>query len=125
MTVSDIDCLAGRRIAIVEDDALVSEFIQDVLEEYGATVVGVAETVSQALALIEEQELDAVTLDGNLVGELSSSVARRLAQREIPFLVVTGYVDLASADPALGAAPLLSKPFTPASLASAIVAHLC
>lgn len=121
----DLSCLEGLRIVVVEDETLLSMSIEDSLDDVGAVVVGTASTVSEALQVIEQLRPDAVTLDGNLKGELSGPVAMQLQQLEIRHLVVTGYVDLTLSDPHLAAAPRLTKPFTPTSLQHAAALHLC
>lgn len=105
--------LSGVRILVVEDEALIAMLIEDVLAEAGATVLGPASTVGEALRLIKsaaEVSIDAVVLDLTLKGELASVVADQLVAVGIPFLFTTG-VDRASLEPRHRAAPMLSKPF--------------
>ena len=45
--------LVGRRILVVEDEALISMMLEDFLSQAGAIVVGPAGSVAKALALIE------------------------------------------------------------------------
>lgn len=118
-------CLSGRRILIVEDEALIAMLIEDVLQTAGARVVGLAATVAEALRAIERERPDGVTLDGNLNDEMSGPVAERLTELNVPFLLVTGYVDRALADAHLAQAPRVDKPFTTDRLLNAVVAHLC
>lgn len=118
-------CLFERRILIVEDEAMIAMLIQDILESAGARVIGFVATVEDALEVIEQQRPDAVTLDGNLNDEMSGPVAARLDELNVPYLVVTGYVQRALADAQLADAPRLEKPFTAATLLQAATAHLC
>lgn len=120
-----LECLRQRRIAIVEDETLVGMLIEEALQDVGCAIVGQAGTVAEALALVERERPDAVTLDGNLAGELSGPVAQRLRELGIPFMVVTGYGELMQSDPDLAPAPRVSKPFTPSGLVQAAVKHLC
>lgn len=121
----DVSCLEGLRVVVVEDETLIAMEIEDGLVGAGAQVVALAGTVSEALEVIEELRPDAVTLDGNLDGQLSGPVARRLGELCIRHLVVTGYVEMTLTDPYLAAAPRLAKPFTPISLQQAAAEHLC
>ncbi len=121
----NLSCLNGLRIVVVEDETLIAMTIEDVLIDIGANVVAVTGTVGDALRAINELQPDAVTLDGNLDGELSGAVAKQLQESGIRHLLVTGYVERSLADPYLAAAPRLNKPFTPASLQQAAAAHLC
>lgn len=125
MNQNGSECLANRRILIVEDEAVIAMLIEDVLASAGARVVGLAATVAEAIRAVERDRPDAVTLDGNLRDELSGPVAARLRELSVPFLLVTGYVDRAQADPELARAPCLEKPFTATSLLRAAALHLC
>lgn len=125
MPVVDLDCLAGLRVLVVEDEMLIALTIEDMLEDLGCSVQGCACSVEDALEWIDRERPDAVTLDGNLAGRLSSPVAQRLNDLEIPYVVITGYVENILSDPILDRAPRLSKPFTPAGLAQAAAQHLC
>lgn len=123
--IVDAECLNGKRVLVVEDEALVAMLIEQILEDHGAVIAGTVGSVAEALAAIEREPPDAATLDGNLVGELSGPVANMLAKRGIPYLLVTGFIDMAVADPILQTAPRLAKPFTTAGFIEATVAHLC
>lgn len=123
--VTDASCLAGLRVAIVEDETMIAMEIEDALLDGGCVVLGIAGTLEDAFELIAREQPDAVTLDGNLAGTLSGPIAKHLNERGIPYLVITGYVDLALSDPWLAAAPKLQKPFTLPRLTQAAAQHLC
>ncbi|RXT56937.1 hypothetical protein B6S44_00335 [Bosea sp. Tri-44] len=114
---------AERRILVVEDEYLIAEYITVTLEDLGYVVVGPAPTVPAAIATIASERMDAVLLDANLAGTSSAPIAAELADRGIPFVVVTGYGTLDLATDALQSAPRINKPFTPADIA-AILAKL-
>ena len=82
-------CLAGARVLIVEDEFIIALEIQANLEEAGATVVGPAYTLQQALELAEHEKLSAAMLDLRLGCDSASPVAQMLAERHIPFLFYT------------------------------------
>jgi CheY-like chemotaxis protein len=111
----------GRRILIVEDEALIALHIQSVLEALGWVVVDVAMTQARALALIEgdQPNFDAVTLDLNLGGQIAIDVAEALDAREIPFVITTGYDDAAYLGPFAGRL-IVQKPILDAELAQAL-----
>ena len=102
--------MTNARILVVEDEFFVAEEIADALEAAGFEVVGPCPTVAAALARIADgPSLDAAVLDASLRHASSLPVAEALAERGIPFAVVTGF----SADqlPArMAAAPVLTKP---------------
>lgn len=83
---------AGRRVLVVEDDAIIAIYLERLVESLGGTVIATVGRVDQALALIEHDEPDAAILDVNLGrGRDSYPVARALEDRHVPFLFVTGY----------------------------------
>jgi CheY-like chemotaxis protein len=83
--------LAGPRLLIVEDEALVAMDYADMLERAGAVIAGVTSNVDDALRAIETLDFDAALLDGNLFGQSVEAVAVALARNGIPFVFVTGY----------------------------------
>jgi DNA-binding response OmpR family regulator len=106
--------LQGRRVLVVEDEALIGMLLEDELLEAGAEVVGPACSVKEALELIDQVAADgglsAAVLDINLEGETVSPVADRLAALSVPFVFATGYG--AGYNRGLhAAAPILTKPF--------------
>ncbi|HVF93000.1 MAG TPA: response regulator [Sphingomonas sp.] len=118
-------CLPSLRVGVVEDETMIALVIEDMLTDAGCAVVGHAGTVADAIAMIERERPDAVTLDGNLAGELSGPVARRCRELSVRFLVVTGYQDKLLTDPDLESAPRLLKPFTAERLLAEAARHLC
>src|SRR5579862_9929896 len=76
--------LAGARILVVEDEFIIALEIQANLEEAGATVVGPALTLEQALELAQNDGLSAAMLDLRLGRDSASPVAQVLAERHIP-----------------------------------------
>jgi CheY-like chemotaxis protein len=85
------DRLEGKRILVVEDERLIALYNQDLLEEWGCTVIGPTESVTAALALLEADLPDAAVLDFDLDGETSEPVAEALSRANRPFIVTTGY----------------------------------
>jgi CheY-like chemotaxis protein len=83
--------VAGTRVFIVEDEALILFNLHDMLEELGCVVVASAARIHDALAKAGSQSFDAAILDVNVAGERIDPVADLLANRGIPFFFVTGY----------------------------------
>lgn len=83
--------LAGRRILVVEDEALVAMLLEDMLADLGCEVVGPAMRLDEGLELAQANGLDAAILDINLGGERSYPIADLLDTRQVPTLFVTGY----------------------------------
>lgn len=110
---------AGKRILVLEDEPLISFAIEDMLEELGCEVAGIAHRVEPALALVAERTLDAAVLDVNIDGELSYRVADALAERDVPYMFATGYGE--SRHPGAHVhAPTLVKPYSIEALAGAL-----
>jgi CheY-like chemotaxis protein len=91
--VTGMGTLSGRRILVVEDEALIALDLQGMLDQRGATVVGPAATVSEALKTITENQIDCALLDLKLGDETADPVAAALKQRAIPTVFVTAYGD--------------------------------
>jgi DNA-binding response OmpR family regulator len=97
------------RVLIVEDEFFLACEIVDLLEAAGAEVLGPCPTVAKALAQVDKTGCDAAVLDVSLRNESSLPVARVLAERGIPFVIVTGFSQ-SQLPPEMATAPLLSKP---------------
>jgi DNA-binding response OmpR family regulator len=87
--------LAGRRVLVVEDEVLVAMLVETVLQDADCTVVGPYGSVEDALAAARSEALDLAVLDINLAGELVFPVAEVLAERGVPFMLLSGYGDVA------------------------------
>jgi CheY-like chemotaxis protein len=62
--------LESQRILVVEDDPFIALDLQSILEDAGATVVGPAREVSEAISFIEGSKVSSAVLDYRLqVGE--------------------------------------------------------
>lgn len=111
---------AKVRILVVEDDALVASYIQDVLQESGYAVSGFASTGPEALALAEGEVPDLALVDIRLAGPMDGiEVACHLRKRfAVPSVFLTGLHDADTAERAKVAAPLgfLQKPFRPSQV---------
>jgi PAS domain S-box-containing protein len=109
----------GKRILVVEDEAMVALNVISALEQLGARPIGPAHSVKQALAAIAGETLDAALLDANLSGAQVDAVAAALTRKDVPFVFVTGYTR-DSLPAAFRSAPILPKPFTEAELIAAL-----
>lgn len=115
------DLLKGRRVLVVEDEALVAMLVEDALTDAGAVVLGPVRCVADAIAMLARDRPDAAVLDLNLDGVPSTPVADALALAGVPFIVATGYgVD--GLPPGHAGVPVLAKPYDPTALTRAIAA---
>ena len=110
-------------ILIVEDEALVASYIEQVLGESGFRVAGIAASGAEALSLAENRPslaLVDIRLTGPIDGiELACLLRQKFGLRAI---FLTGLVDGATAERAQAADPLgfLAKPFKPSQVFNAI-----
>jgi len=93
MTVRGVrrDGLRDARVLVVEDEFLVAALLEDTLRGLGCDVVGPAQTVEEALALIGAEPIDVAVLDVNIGGEKVFPVADALAAQKTPFIFATAY----------------------------------
>ncbi|HEY0838053.1 MAG TPA: HWE histidine kinase domain-containing protein [Azospirillum sp.] len=112
--------LDGRRVLVVEDNAVVAMALVEALTRAGCTVVGPAATVDGALRMIREQVIDGACLDVDLHGQVVFPVAEALAARNVPFVFCTGFGDLGLPSGRWAEVPLLRKPVSPQEMAAAL-----
>jgi CheY-like chemotaxis protein len=114
--------LKGKRILVVEDEALIAVMVEDMLTDMGSVVVGPAATIEQALALARSEDIDGAVLDVNVRGERIDPVADALSARGVPMLFATGYGEVRLASGA--AATVIDKPYTQEKLARGLAAAM-
>ena len=99
-----------RRLLVLEDEPMISMLLEDYIADMGHEMAWQADTVHDALRLIEmNSNIDAAILDMNIRGELSDPVAEALKARRIPFCFMTGYGS--GATTAFKDARVIGKPF--------------
>lgn len=107
--------LTALKVLVVEDEALVSMLVEDMLGDLGCVVVGPAAELDEALRLATTADIDAALLDVNLGGRPIFPVADALRARGVPFAFASGYGEAGLSDDHRGAA-VLQKPFREADL---------
>jgi CheY-like chemotaxis protein len=115
--------LAGKRVLIVEDEALVALLIEDILTDFACVPVGPYNTLAAALAAVATETFDVAPLDINLFGEKVYPVAYALAERNIPFLFVSSYGE-AGIPPGRSDWKVCTKPFKVNDLAAMLSAMM-
>ena len=102
--------LVGRRVLVVVDNHFVTEDVRQAILLGGGSIVGPTATNAGALRLIQRDAPDAAVLGVVLELQSSTLVAERLADLNIPFVVVTGLA--AKVIPlSLRKAPCVARPF--------------
>jgi CheY-like chemotaxis protein len=112
--------LAGKRILVVEDDFVIARSVADMLGDHGASVVGPVGRLPRALALIDQEPIDAAVLDINLAGIMVFPLASELNRRNVPFLFATGYADRVTYPPDLQNTTEVRKPYSETQLLDAL-----
>ena len=111
-------------ILIVEDEALIASYIEDVLGESGFRVAGIAASGAEALSLAAENSPDLALVDIRLTGPIDGiELACQLREKfAVPSIFLSGRLDTQTTERARAAHPLgfLPKPFLPSQVFNAI-----
>lgn len=111
-------------ILIVEDEALIASYIEEVLEESGFHIAGIAASGPEALSLAAETSPSLALVDIRLTGPIDGiELACLLRQKfALPAIFLSGLVDAETIRRADAARPLgfLAKPFLPSQVFKAI-----
>ncbi len=113
--------LAGKRVLVIEDEAIVAMLIEEMLLDLGCQIAGHARTLPEALAAARDDDFDIAVLDVNLAGQQSYPVADALTARRIPFVYLSGY-GASALRPNEPVWRICRKPFTGPSLTDALLA---
>jgi CheY-like chemotaxis protein len=116
--------LQGRRLLVAEDEFLLALELEAVLEQQGCIVLSPVSTVERALALLDHPPLDGAVLDVNLRGRRVTPLAAALQQRQVPFVLLTGYSERHLSEPELRGQPRLDKPLNREDLLRALASAL-
>jgi CheY-like chemotaxis protein len=99
----------SRRCLIVDDNAGYLTEARDLLQRQGMSIVGVASTAGDALAIAASDRPDVALVDVDLGAESGFDVARALAMcdRPVPVILISAYAEkdlreLLEANPAVG-----------------------
>lgn len=117
--------LRGKRILVVEDNALLASSVSLLLQSVGGVLVGPVGRLAAALELATNAELDAAVLDIDLNGTPVWEVADALAQRGVPFLFATGYSPGITLPSRFAACTLVTKPSSNEQLIHGILTLVC
>ena len=113
------------KILIVEDDFMIADCLEEILQDAGYDVCGIASEVEQAIRIGQEQRPELAIIDLRLAhGRLGTEVGAALGGGGgIGILYVTGNRD----HPALAAVPAdscIAKPYSPDAVLAALAAIL-
>jgi DNA-binding response OmpR family regulator len=104
----------GPRILVIEDEPLIAQMIEEMIQEAGYRVSGVAHNMAMARQEFVKLNFDAVLFDLHIDGRYRPETADFLLDKGVPLAFVTGYDYLV--EPRHQTVPVLEKPFTPEQL---------
>ena len=104
---------------VVEDEAIISFLIEDMLAELGASDVRHAGTLAAALAQLDARMPDIAVLDVNLGGERVYPIAERLDAAGVRFVFITGY-GKSGMDARWSSRIVVQKPFNLEAMSAAL-----
>ncbi len=102
--------MTALRVLIVEDEMTIALLLEDMVEELGHQVAGLAMRLPQAMELATSRAFDLAILDVNLDGHMSYPVAEVLAGRGVPYVFATGY-GATGIEPRYRDGVILKKPY--------------
>lgn len=120
----EIEERRAASILIVEDEALLASYIQEVLTESGFAIAGVASSGPEAISLVSESTPDLALVDIKLAGPMDGiEVAQLMRDRfKIHSIFLSGMCDPETMERARHVGPLgfLEKPFRPSQVFNAL-----
>jgi DNA-binding NtrC family response regulator len=126
MSNNERNLLSGIRVLVVEDDPLLLMDLEAILESAGAVVVGLCQTLTDAMRRSDAVDFSVAILDFRLGSDTVSPFARRLITRGVPFVL---YTCQSRHEPSMAEwrdCSIVEKPAPPRALISAVreaVAH--
>jgi two-component system, response regulator PdtaR len=118
------DMKGALKVLVVDDEALIADYLAMLLEDSGHRVVGPAQSCDEALRLLESAAADVALVDIKLKGKASGiDLAHELRRRHrLPFIFITGSGDPTTRQRAEAAQPVafILKPFKPAQILEAV-----
>ena len=114
--------LAGKSVLIIEDEALIAMSVEFCLQDAGAAVVKIANSIALAQSALDEGiPFDAAVVDLRLPDGNASPLIQVLSERGIPVVVTTGD-EVDRRQPALSkAVAILQKPHADSDLINTII----
>ena len=100
-----------RHVLVVEDSMIIALDVEENLKQLGVASIDVSSSVVGALSAIEVTEPSFAIVDFNLGSESSMPVIEELKRRGVPFVVATGYAELAEKLDEMGAMGVVRKPY--------------
>jgi PAS domain S-box-containing protein len=113
-----------KSVLIVEDEGVVALSIKAALTKMGYTVVGIAVSGSEAIALATEKKPDVILMDIHIKGDIDGiqTTEKLNSVMDVPVIFLTAYADDETVSRAIrtGSHSYLVKPYNPRELYSNI-----
>jgi CheY-like chemotaxis protein len=106
-------------VLVVEDEALIAMYVEDIVEQAGYGVAGVVSSLDDALTFLDDHTVDSAVLDVELNGRAVYPLADVLMSRRIPFVFASSYGER-NIPEAYRSGPVVQKPFAPSELRRAL-----
>jgi DNA-binding response OmpR family regulator len=112
---------ANEMILVVDDEPEVRAILAETLSEAGYRVKQ-AESAADALEFVGRAKPDLVLVDFAMPDRNGADLAReiRAMRKDLPIIFVSGYADIGIVTDAIGATPLVRKPFEMAELTALV-----
>jgi CheY-like chemotaxis protein len=117
-----LDSVSRKLVLLVEDEPFIALDVEDHLRKAGARVI-TAGHLDAALYMTEHPDLSGAIVDLRLGADSAMPICRRLAQRNLPFVVHTGYAaDAVQRE--WPSVPIIQKPATPEEITDILLRSL-
>ena len=112
------ESLSGKRVVIVEDEAMTQMHLRKIVTRAGMQVVSYALNGTEGAAVVLRERPDLVLMDINMPGGMTGLEAARtiLAQYPVCIVMITAYQDFRQEAEELGACGYAIKPIESATL---------
>ncbi len=118
---------AKANILVVDDEEMVRLLFKATLEDLGHRVIG-AETASEGLELVKQQDFDLIFLDLKMSGMDGAELFHQIKtiKPKLPVIIITGYPDSEIMARALAYGPfgIMNKPFGESDIVGAVNSFL-
>lgn len=115
------DQLNGKRIFIVENEALIAMKIEMMVIDAGGSVIGPCSTLRKADNTVETEEFDAAILDVNLGKHEVYPIAVKLVERGIRFVFYSAHAKASDIENMFPDARLIAKPASERIIIQALI----
>ncbi len=121
---ADFTSSAATRMLIIEDEPLISAQLKRLAESLGHTVMGIAITADEAVAISQKETPDIVLCDIHLAdgSQGTDAIASMALPNDVPVVFVTAYPEKYLSTTNEGPSYLITKPFDSEYL-KAVIGH--